>query len=219
MADRGLITVERIGSTIVSLRGHRVILDRDLAALYGVTTGALNRAVKRNIECFPGDFMFQLKRAEQTTLAQSESRLERIRFSRTIPFAFTEYGAIMAASVLNSPRAVEVSVLVVRAFVKLRELLFTHKELAKKFNELESRLANHDVAIHQLLAAIRQLMNEPPAPPKQRIGFRSAAFALRSLLHSTFDFRHSSFKPPCPPSNPSADCATIWATSARCRMS
>jgi hypothetical protein len=96
-----------------------------------------------------------------------------LKFSRTLPYAFAERGALMAASVLNSPRAVEVSVFVVRAFVKLRELLFTHKELAKKFTELESRLANHDVAIQQLLAAIRQLMDVPPVPPKPKIGFRA----------------------------------------------
>ena len=95
-----------------------------------------------------------------------------MKFASALPRAFTEHGVIMAASVLNSPRAVEASIVVVRAFVKLRELLFTHKQLAKKFAELKSRLANHDVAIQQLLLAIRQLMNEPAAPPKPRIGFR-----------------------------------------------
>jgi hypothetical protein len=167
-----LILVDRIATHIFSLRGQRVILDRDLAALYGVTTGALNRAVKRNVDRFPDDFVFQLTEKEQSDLAAAIARLGKLKYARLPPFAFTEHGAIMAASVLNSPRAVEVSVLVVRAFVKLRALLFTQKELAKKFTELESRLANHDVAIHQLLAAIRQLMNEPPAPPKPKIGFR-----------------------------------------------
>jgi hypothetical protein len=147
-------------------------LDRDLAALYGVTTSALNRAVKRNLDRFPADFMFQLNDAEKAELASTFAHLKQIRFSKSPPYAFTEHGAIMAASVPNSPRAVEVSVLVVRAFVKLREMLFTHKELAKKFAELEGRLANHDVAIHQLLIAIRKLMDEPPAAPKPKIGFR-----------------------------------------------
>ena len=171
-APVNLLLVDRIATHIVPLRGHRVILDRDLAALYGVTTSALNRAVKRNIARFPDDFMFQISNEERADLAIAFANLSKLKFARTQPYAFTEHGAIMAASVLNSPRAVEVSVLVVRAFVKLRELLFTHKELAKKFTELESRLANHDVAIHQLLAAIRQLMNEPPAPLKPRIGFQ-----------------------------------------------
>ena len=122
---------------------------------------------------FPDDFMFQLTDEEQADLAGAFTHLHKLKFSRTRPYAFTEHGAIMAASVLSSPRAVEVSVLVVRAFVKLREMLFTHKELAKKFTELESRLANHDVAIQQLLLAIRQLMEPPPAPPKSKIGFRA----------------------------------------------
>jgi hypothetical protein len=100
-------------------------------------------------------------------------RLDPLKHAKSPSYAFTEHGAIMAASVLNSPKAVEVSVFVVRAFVKLRELLFTHKELANKFTELESRLANHDVAIHQILAAIRQLMDVPPARPKPKIGFRA----------------------------------------------
>jgi hypothetical protein len=168
-----LIVVDRIATHIVPLRGQRVILDRDLAALYDVKTGAFNQAVRRNIERFPDDFMFQLNETEQANLAGAFAHLQKLKFSRTPPYAFTEHGAIMAASVLSSPRAVEVSVLVVRAFVKLRELLFTHKELGKKFTELESRLANHDVAIQQLLLAIRQLMDDPPAAPKPKIGFRS----------------------------------------------
>jgi ORF6N domain len=171
-AGSNLILVDRIATEIVPLRGQRVILDRDLAALYDVPTGAFNRAVKRNIDRFPIDFMFQLTTKEQADLAGAIPHFHKLKFSKTPPYAFTEHGAIMAASVLNAPRAVEVSVLVVRAFVKLRELLFTHKELAKKFTELESRLSNHDVAIQQLLHAIRQLMDEPPAPPKPKIGFR-----------------------------------------------
>jgi len=170
--DSELTLVDDISSFIVTLRGQKVILDRDLANLYGVTTAALNRAIKRNVGRFPDDFMFQIAKSEQVVLAESHTRLNRIRFSRTLPYAFTEHGAIMAASVLNSRRAVEASIFVVRAFVKLRSLLLNHKELSKKFQELESRLANHDVAIHQLMQAIRKLMDEPPAPPKPKIGFR-----------------------------------------------
>jgi hypothetical protein len=172
MAAKGnLILIDRIATHIVPLRGQRVILDRDLAALYGVPTRTLNQAVKRNRERFPDDFLFQLTDQEQADLTEAFAHLSKLKFAKSPPYAFTEHGAIMAASVLSSPRAVEVSVLVVRAFVKLRELLFTHKELAKKFNELESRLANHDVAIQQLLFAIRKMMDEP-APAKPKIGFR-----------------------------------------------
>lgn len=163
-----------VESLILRIRYQNVLLDRDLAALYQVETKALNRAVARNADRFPQDFMLQLTDAERAQLIADYPRFARLKFSTALPYAFTEHGVIMAASVLNSPRAVEVSVLVVRAFVKLRELLFTHKELAKKFSELESRLANHDVAIQQLLLAIRQLMNEPPAPLKLRIGFRAS---------------------------------------------
>lgn len=168
-----LILVDQIGPLIVGLRGQKVILDRDLAALYGVTTGALNQAVKRNVDRFPCDFLFQLHKSEQVALAESDTRLAKIRFSRTLPYAFTEHGAIMAASVLSSPRAVEVSVFVVRAFVKLRELLSSHKEIRKKLEELEHRVGDHDVAIQRLLAAIRQLMEPPAAAPKRKIGFHA----------------------------------------------
>lgn len=167
-----LILVDEIEPRIVLVRGQKVLLDRDLAELYGVTTRRLNEQVSRNKERFPSDFLIQMTAVERSDLIQVNPRLTRLKFSRTLPFAFTEHGAIMAASVLNSPRAVEVSILVVRAFVKLRELLLTHKELGKKFTELECRLANHDVAIQQLLQAIRHLMHEPPAPSKPRIGFR-----------------------------------------------
>jgi len=169
-----LVGTDIVAPLILIMRGERVLLDADLARLYGVTTRRLNEQVRRNAERFPDDFMFQLTGDERAKLITEYPRFSRLKFSTALPYAFTEHGAIMAASVLNSPRAVEISVLVVRAFVKLRELLFTHKELAKKFTELESRLANHDVAIGQLLLAIRQLMSEPPAPPKPRIGFRSS---------------------------------------------
>jgi hypothetical protein len=166
------VSTDVVVPLIVSIRGQRVILDSDLARMYGVTTRRLNEQVRRNAERFPDDFMFRLTAGERAALTAAAERFNRLKHSTSLPFAFTEHGAIMAASVLNSSRAVEVSVQVVRAFVKLRALLVTQKELAKKFTELESRLANHDVAIHQLLAAIRQLMNEPPAPPKPKIGFR-----------------------------------------------
>jgi hypothetical protein len=165
-----LTIVEQVAERIATLRGVRVILDRDLAALYEVPTSALNQAVKRNLDRFPDDFMFALSKEEQEQLAQSQLRLRKMRFSRTTPRAFTEHGAI--TSVLNSPRAVEASVFVVRAFVKLRQFLATHQELARKLVELERKLGDHDEAIAAIMSAIKQLMEPPPAPPKRRIGFR-----------------------------------------------
>jgi hypothetical protein len=169
-----ILVVDRIEPCILMIRGQRVMLDADLAELYGSTTKAFNQAVKRNLERFPGDFRFQLTEAEKHEVVTNCDHLARLKFSRTIPYAFTEHGAIMAASVLNTPRAIEVSVYVVRAFVKLREFLATHKELAGKLSELERRVAGHDATIQSLVAAIRRLMEPPPAPPRPRIGFHTA---------------------------------------------
>jgi hypothetical protein len=170
--NNDVILIDDIDSVIVTLRGQKVILDRDLAALYRVTTAALNRAIKRNVERFPSDFMFQVNRREQIALAENDVRLKRIQFSRTLPYAFTEHGAIMAASILNSPRAVEASIFVVRAFVKLRQLITAHKQLAQKLALLERKLGDHDEAIVAIMDAIKQLMEPPPGPQKPRIGFR-----------------------------------------------
>ena len=150
------------------------MMDYDLAALYGVTTARLNEQVRRNAERFPEDFMFQLGKQEFAALMSQIATSNSGRGGRRkLPYAFTEHGAIMAASVLSSPRAVEVSVYVVRAFVRLRELLASNKELAKKLDELEHKLSSHDTTIVQLVNAIRDLM-APPAPKKKRsIGFGS----------------------------------------------
>ena len=168
-----LIPAERIERTILLIRGQKVILDTDLAELYGVQTGALNRAVKRNRERFPEDFMFQIAKEEYDDLkchfGISRSWGGR---RRSFPYAFTEHGAIMAASVLNTERAVKVSVYVVRVFVKLRQMLSTHKELAHKLTELERKIETHDEAIRSLIAAIRQLM-APPEPERGKIGFKA----------------------------------------------
>ncbi len=151
------------------------MIDADLAALYGVPTKRLNEQVKRNAGRFPADFVFPLSRTERDKVVANCDHLQRLRFSPTLPFAFTEHGALMAASVLNTQRAVEVSLYVVRAFVELREVLATHKELAKRLDELESRLARklatHDHAIAGILEAIRQLMAPPEPAKKRRIGF------------------------------------------------
>ncbi len=167
-----IVPVERIESRILLIRGHKVILDSDLAELYGVTTKRLNEQLKRNKERFPSDFVFQLTAEEAESLRSQFATSKPGRGGRRYrPYAFTEHGAIMAASVLNSHRAIEVSVYVVRAFVKLREVLRTHKELGQKLAELEKRMEGHDEEIMALFEAIRQLM-EPPEKPSKRIGFR-----------------------------------------------
>jgi hypothetical protein len=167
-----IVSVERIESRVLLIRGRRVLLDSDLAQLYGVTTKRLNQQVQRNKERFPPDFMFRLTRAEKGEVVANCNRLQALKFSPTLPFAFAEHGAIMAASVLNTPRAVQVSIYVVRAFVTLRELLGTHKALARKLAELEKRIEAHDEEITGLFEAIRELM-EPPDTPGKRIGFHT----------------------------------------------
>lgn len=168
-----LIHVEGIEQRILVIRGQKVMLDSDLAVLYAVTTKRLNEQVKRNPERFPEDFMFQLVPNEaeilRSQIATSSSRHGGRRF---LPYVFTEHGAIMLASVLNSERAIEASIFVVRAFVKLRSLLATHKEIALKLAELERKLVGHDEDIRTLFTAIRQLM-AAPEPKKKRIGFHS----------------------------------------------
>jgi hypothetical protein len=166
-----LIPVERIERSIFLIRGQRVMLDADLAELYDVTTKRLNEQVKRNRGRFPADFMFQLTAKEKTEVVANCDHLSKLKFSPVLPNAFTEHGAIMVASVLNTPRAIQTSVLVVRAFVRLRAMLTTHKELAHKLSELERKLVKHDEAIQSLMNAIRQLM-KPPEPKRRPIGFR-----------------------------------------------
>ena len=165
------VPTERIERLIRLIRGQRVILGADLAALYGVVAWRLNEQVKRNRARFPADFVFQLTAQEDSALTSQIARSNSSRGGRrTLPYAFTEHGAIMAAMVLNSPLAVEMSVQVVRAFVRLREVLASNKILAEKFAELERKVASHDGHIRSLFEAIRQLMS-PPSSPERRIGF------------------------------------------------
>jgi hypothetical protein len=168
-----LILVDKIESLILDVRGQKVMLDNDLANLYGSSTKVLNQAVKRNRDRFPADFLFQLNAREKREVVTNCDHLAKLRFSPRLPYAFTEHGAIMAATILNSPRAVEVSLFVVRAFVKMRQFVMSHKELTGKLLELERKVGAHDNSIQQLISAIRQLMAPPPAPPvkKGRIGF------------------------------------------------
>jgi hypothetical protein len=166
---------EEILQAILILRGQRVILDRDLAGLYGVTTKRFNEAVKRNAARFPEDFMFRLS-ADEALVLRSQIATSKPRRAdgrggaRYRPLAFTEHGAIQAANILNSARAVEMGVHVVRAFVRLRELLSSNKALAQKLDDLEQKYSGHDRAIAAMLAAIRELMN-PPRAKRRGIGF------------------------------------------------
>ena len=165
-----IVPLERVEQSILVIRGKRVMIDADLAQLYGVSTKRLNEQVRRNKNRFPEDFMFQLNSAEKAEVVANCDHRRRLKFSPSLPYAFTEYGAIMLASVLNSARAIDASILVVRAFVRLREVLSTHKELAQKLALLEMRVEKHDEDIQAIFRAIHQLMT-PPDPPKRRIGF------------------------------------------------
>ncbi len=172
--ENRIVPTERVESRILLIRGQKVLLDADLAKLYGVTTKRLNEQVKRNRNRFPDDFMFQLTSDEKAEVVANCDHLRGLKFSPALPYAFTEHGAIMAASVLNTTRAIEMSVFVVRAFVRLREVLAAHKELAAKLAALERKVASHDRHIRALFDAIRQLM-APPEKPRKRIGFATEA--------------------------------------------
>lgn len=170
--DRALIPPESIERAILLVRGQKVILDDDLSRLYGVTTKRLNEQIKRNRKRFPVDFMFRLNFQEVKGLRSQFATSNIGRGGRRyLPYAFTEHGAIMAANVLNSQRAIEASVYVVRAFVRLRELIASNKELAKRLDELEKK---YDSQFKVVFDAIRELMTPIEPPPKPcRIGFRT----------------------------------------------
>lgn len=170
-SESATATGERINSMILTIRGQRVMLDSDLAQIYGVSTGQLNQALKRNAERFPEDFAFNLMRQEVAVLiSQSVISNAGRGGRRKAPWVFTEHGAIMLASVLNSPVAIEASVRVVRAFVYLREQLLANHKLARKFAGLEKRLDGHDESVAALFEAIRRLL-EPPPGPSREFGF------------------------------------------------
>jgi hypothetical protein len=162
---------ERIEQTILLLRGHKIILDRDLAAMYGVSTRDLNKAVSRNLDRFPNDFMLQLTRSEFNDL-KFQFGTSSWGGTRKLPRAFTEQGVAMLSSVLRSKQAIHVNIAIMRAFVKLREFAATHKILATKLEQLERKVGGHDGQIRSLFDAIRQLM-EPPTPKSRRIGFKA----------------------------------------------
>lgn len=180
-AKENLLPIERIENRILIIREQKVMIDADLAELYGVPTKRLNEQVKRNSARFPQEFMFRLTPAEKQEVVANCDHLARLKFARTLPCAFTEYGAIQAANVLASPQAVEMGVHVVRAFVRLRALIATQSDLVKRLDELEEKTETlalqHDTFAHntraqlkQVFEAIRQLMT-PPDPPRRPIGF------------------------------------------------
>ena len=169
------VPIGLIERRIYLIRGQKVILDTDLAELYRVPTYRLNEQVKRNRQRFPPDFMFQLKPNEADCLTSQNAMSNAGRGGRrTRPYVFTEQGVAMLSSVLNSERAVEVNIAIMRAFVKLREIIATHKELAEKIAELERRFQKHDSQIEAVFDAIRQLIQPRPVPPRRRIGFPAA---------------------------------------------
>jgi len=165
-----IVPMERIASKIYVIRDTRVLLDRDLAELYGVKTKVLKQAVRRNIKRFPDDFMFELTEVENSALRSQIVTLKRGQHSKYLPFVFTEQGVAMLSSVLNSERAIEVNIAIMRVFVRLREMIATHKELASKLSELEEHLRDHDQQIKAIFEAIRQLML-PPETSRKKIGF------------------------------------------------
>ena len=169
--SKALVKVGKIQQRILLIRGQKVIVDADLAECYGVTTKNLNQAVRRNADRFPPDFMFRLTKEEKHEVVTNCDHLRNLKFSPVSPCVFTEHGTIMAASVLNSPKAIEVSVFVVRAFVQLRETIAGHKELVRKIAQLERKLGDHDEKIMVLIETIKQLMDPTPPPKTRRIGF------------------------------------------------
>ena len=195
---REIIPTTRIAQSIHLLRGQKVMLDFDLATLYGVATKALNQAVKRNRDRFPNDFMFQLNLSETAALMnwspivtsfpkrRSRSQIVTLKRGQNLkyrPYAFTEQGVAMLSSVLKSERAVAVNIAIMRAFVRLREVLETNRELARKFAELERRVGKHDEDIGAIIEAIRQLM-APPTTPRREIGFHVREKAPRYHTNS-----------------------------------
>lgn len=161
-----------IESLILTIRGRKVMIDADLADLYGVPTKALNQAIKRNADRFPEDFLFQLTKEEKTEVVTNCDHLARLKFSPKLPIAFTEHGAIMAATVLNSPPAVKMSVYVVRAFIQMREHLAANAAILKRLAEIDKTLLEHDHALGAIWHKLQPLLQPPPDPPKRRLGFR-----------------------------------------------
>ena len=165
------ISIELVANKILTIRGKKIMLDRTLAQLYGVSTKVLNQAVKRNISRFPKDFMFRLTAAEKEELVTNCDQFNTLKHSTSLPYAFTEQGIAMLSSVLNSERAIQVNILIMRIFTRLRDMFSTHKELATRLEELEIKYAGHDEKIKVIFEALKKLLEPPPVPEKPRIGF------------------------------------------------
>jgi hypothetical protein len=165
---KAMIPIEAVERKILLIRGHKVMIDADLADIYGVSTKVLNQAVKRNIDRFPDDFMFQLTNDEKTEVVTNCDHLKKLKFASALPYAFTEHGAMMLAAVLNSPVAIDVSIQIVRAFARLRKMLASNADLARKLAALENK---YDAQFRVVFDAIKQLM-APPETKRRKIGFR-----------------------------------------------
>jgi len=168
---KNLVPQQAIERRIFVIRGRKVMLDRDLAELFGVQTKNLNRQVKRNIRRFPREFMFRLTKEEKAELVPIWHQFKSLKYSSALPYAFTEHGVAMSATVLNSGRAVKMSIIIIKTFVRLREALITHKDLEYKLKELEYKVKGHEVDIQEILRAIRKLLEPPPQKVRRIIGF------------------------------------------------
>ena len=160
-----------VESKILLIRGKKVMIDKDIAELYGVTTKRLNEQVKRNHTRFPEDFMFQLTGIEKSEVVANCDHLNNLKYSPNLPYAFTEYGVVMLASVLNSERAIEVNIQIVRVFTRLREMVLTHKDILLKLEQLEKQVVNNSGDIKIIFTALNELL-EQPNPPRKQIGFK-----------------------------------------------
>jgi hypothetical protein len=166
-----IVPDEIVMSKILLIRGKKVMIDKDLAELYGVPTKRLNEQVKRNIKRFPEDFMFQLTEDEKEEVVAKCDHLKTLKYSPVLPNVFTEYGAVMLASVLNSERAVEVNIQIVRIFTQMREMVLTNQEILLKLEQMESKVNGHDEDILLIFGYLKKLLN-PPGEPRPRVGFR-----------------------------------------------
>jgi hypothetical protein len=169
------VSTTSVENRILEIRGQKVILDRDLAEVYGATTKRLNEQVRRNRDRFPADFAFRLTREETGELVAKCDRFSNLKHSSVLPYAFTEYGALMAANVLKSERAIEMSLFVIRAFVRMREVLASRGELAKRLEGIERKLLRHDVALQDIYKEIKALKGLAQTKPPAKIGFRPDA--------------------------------------------
>lgn len=172
MSEKPIIPNERIINKILNIRNQKVMIDTDIAELYGVTTKRLNEQVKRNRERFPENFMFELTKEEKDKVVADCDHLEKLKFSPVLPKVFTEHGIMMVANVLTSDRAIQVSIQIIEVFVKMREMLQGHSELLLRMEKLERSIGKHDMQIAQVFQLIKQLVKQEEKPRK-RIGFKS----------------------------------------------